>query len=315
MNHIAVIGETVADAFVSPDPIPGPLDLHVRPGGGPANTAVALSRLGVPTRFVGRIPHGPLGALLRTYLSESGVDLRHVADAPESATLALAAVGDDGQAIYSFYTEGTADWQWTTDELAARTPLGASCVHAGSLALALEPGGPLIENLLRAHRPTSTISIDPNVRPGIIPLDKYRRLLPGWIATADLFRLSEDDLTLLCPDRTIDDLCEEWHTAGIQLIIITRGERGAHASLNGHRITTRSRSITPVDTIGAGDAFTAGLLHTLHYHGALGRRLHTLDPDLLEHALAFATEVATLTCLRQGADPPRLTDMSTIRTW
>jgi hypothetical protein len=74
LNHIAVIGETVADAFVSPDPIPGTLDLHVRPGGGPANTAVAPSRLGVPTRFVGRIPHGPMGALLRTYLSESGVD-------------------------------------------------------------------------------------------------------------------------------------------------------------------------------------------------------------------------------------------------
>ena len=314
MNHIAVIGETVADAFVSPDPAPGTLDLHVRPGGGPANTAVALGRLGVPTRFVGRIPHGPLGTLLRTYLTESGVDLRHVVDAPEPATLALAAVGDGGQATYSFYTEGTADWQWTANELAARTPLAASCVHTGSLALALEPGGRLIEDLLRAHRPTSTISIDPNVRPDIIPLDRYRRLLTGWITTANLFRLSEDDLALLCPGRSLDDLCEEWHTAGIQLIIITRGERGAYASLNGNRIITPSRPITPRRHHRSRRRLHSRTPTHPSRPGELGGRLHTLEPDLLEHTLTFATEVATLTCLRKGADPPHLADVTTTCT-
>jgi fructokinase len=305
LTCIAVIGEAVADAFLPIEQAdPGALDLRVRPGGGPANTAVALGRLGAPACFVGRIPHGPIGALLRRHLTRSHVDVSRVVDATEEPTLAIATVNPSGQARYSFYATGTADWQWSPDELDASTPHDAVCLHAGSLALALDPGGPLIERLLADRRGTSTISIDPNIRPGIVPLDRYRDRLPGWAAIADILRLSQDDLDLLYPGRRLADLCEQWHTAGVHLIVVTRGGDGATASLKGELFTVPARPVTPVDTVGAGDAFTAGLLHRLHQGGALGGKLDALDPDLLVRALTFASDVAAETCRKPGADPP-----------
>ncbi|MGS2648843.1 carbohydrate kinase family protein [Streptosporangium sp. G12] len=308
---ISVIGETVADTFMpARQPTPGGLDLRVRPGGGPANTAVALGRLGTPVAFVGRIPRGPLGELLRTHLADSHVDLSRLVTAAEQSTLAITAVDEAGHARYSFYATGTADFQWTAGELAGAVPLEAVCVHAGSLALALEPSGPLIEKTLRERRVNATISIDPNIRPGIVSAERYRELLPGWTSVADVFRLSSDDLALLRPGVSLPQACDEWHAHGVRLVVVTCGADGAYASLDGQRHQVPARPITPVDTIGAGDAFTAGLLHRLHADGVLGGRLPGLDPGLLMRALTFASDVAAETCRKEGADPPRLTDLA-----
>ena len=71
MPTIAVVGEVVADAVLPPDGIvDGAAHLTVHPGGGPANTAVALSRLGTTARFAGRLSGGALGALCRAKLEE-----------------------------------------------------------------------------------------------------------------------------------------------------------------------------------------------------------------------------------------------------
>jgi fructokinase len=166
MNYIAVIGEAVADAFLPPGRPAGlgALRLEVRPGGSPANTAVALGRLGTPTSFLGRLNVGPFGQLLRDHLVASGVNVSGCVEAHEEATLAVTAIDPQGQAAYNFYARGTADWQWTPDEVTARYPHGASCVQTGSLALIMRPGGPLIEDLLEEIRPRTTVSIDPNVR-------------------------------------------------------------------------------------------------------------------------------------------------------
>ena len=76
MPTIAVVGEVVADAVLPPDGIiDGVAHLTVHPGGGPANTAVALSRLGTTARFAGRLSSGALGALCRAKLEQSNVDL------------------------------------------------------------------------------------------------------------------------------------------------------------------------------------------------------------------------------------------------
>jgi fructokinase len=92
-------------------------------------------------------------------------------------------------------------------------------------------------------------------------------------------------------------------------VIVTRGGEGAIASLRGTPITVPAPDIEPVDTVGAGDAFTAGLLHHLWRHGALRPRLPYLTAETLESAIAFATYVAGRTCLVPGADPPWAADL------
>ncbi|WP_218005780.1 carbohydrate kinase family protein [Actinomadura hibisca] len=306
MEHIAVIGEAVADAFLPGGEAGGGdgLRLAVRAGGGPANTAVALARLGTPARFLGRLSDGPFGRLLRHHLVSSGVDVSGCVDAPENATLAVTAIDAAGQAGYDFYAGGTADWQWTRAELAARRPDAAACVHTGSLALVLPPGGPLIEDLLTEVRDSTTISIDPNVRPGMVPAADYRARLGRWTRLADVVRLSEEDLAHLAPGKRAETVCDAWHRDGVRLVVVTRGQAGVTASLDGRRVSVDAPPVEVVDTVGAGDAFMAGLLHAFRHGGFLGGRLEALTEADLERALGFATGVAAETCRVPGADPP-----------
>ncbi|WP_282203784.1 carbohydrate kinase family protein [Kitasatospora fiedleri] len=309
-RQITVVGECVADAFVEREGArPGELALRVLPGGGPANTAVALARLGTPTRFVGRISADPFGTLFRTHLTGSGVDLADTVAAAEASTLAVAALDGDGRAEYSFHAEGTADWQWTDEELAPARQDGSVCLHTGSLALVRDPGGRRIEDLLAAARPHTTVSVDPNVRPLLVAPDTYRRRLDRWCELADLLRLSEDDLHVLLPGTAPEDACDRWHAAGARLVVVTLAERGALASLDGERVRVPAPATQVVDTVGAGDAFTAGLLHSLAAQGHLGGRLDSLTSADLERACAFAARVAARTVAVPGANPPWAGDL------
>ncbi|WP_370412602.1 carbohydrate kinase [Streptomyces fradiae] len=301
---VTVLGECVADAFTAPAPAPGELALRVLPGGGPANTAVALARLGTPARFLGRLSDDVFGRLFRAHLEASGVDLSAAVRAPEPSTLAVAELDGRGQASYSFHAQGTADWQWTADELAATDLASTACLHSGSLALVREPGGTVVEEFLGRAAATATVSVDPNVRPLLVDMEVYRERLPRWCALADILRLSEEDLELLLPDHTIERACDTWHAAGVPLVVITRGERGAVASLNGERVVVPAPPTDVVDTVGAGDSFTAGLLHHLGAKGLLGGRLTDLRVDDVFDACAFASQVAALTCGVAGPNPP-----------
>jgi len=188
MPTIAVVGEVVADAVLPPDGIVnGAAHLTVHPGGGPANTAVALSRLGTTARFAGRLSGGALGALCRAKLEESLVDLSASENAAEPATLAIARLDATGAASYEFYTEGTADWAWTDASLAPLIdgPFPAYpppvAIHTGTLALALQPSGQVIEALLARARAQMTVSIDPNLRTLLVPVASYRLWIDRWV--------------------------------------------------------------------------------------------------------------------------------------
>jgi fructokinase len=301
---IVVLGEAIADAFVAGSAPDGALDLHVRPGGSPANTAVALGRLGTTTRFLGRLSRGVLGDALAAHIGASRVDIAGCVRTAAPASLAIASLDAAGRAAYDFYVEGTADWGWTREEMDARRPSDAICVHAGSLALVLPPGGPLIEETLREARGWATVSIDPNARPLLVPAETYRERLPVWLAIADILRLSDEDLATLMPGAAIDQAFDAWHQAGVQLAIVTLGPRGAVASLRGARVSVPAAPCELVDTVGAGDSFTAGFLHWLERNDQLGGRLERLDLEQVGAAMSYAARVAAHTCGVRGADPP-----------
>lgn len=311
-HPVAVLGECVADAFVTPpaeDTGLAALGLEVLPGGSPANTAVALARLGTPTRFLGRLSGDIFGRLFREHLTTSGVDLSASVTARESSTLAVADLDDGGRADYSFHAGGTADWQWTADELteAARPPM--SCLHTGSLALVRPPGGRHIEELLAAVRERTTVSIDPNVRPLLVDPAQVRARLPHWCAAADIIRLSDDDLELLLPGATLEDAADTFHADGARLVLVTLGGDGVFASLDGQRLRVTTPTVDVVDSVGAGDSFTAGFLHSLRGAGALGGRLDGVGAETVGTALAFGARVAAAVCAVRGANPPWAADL------
>ncbi|WP_327088475.1 PfkB family carbohydrate kinase [Nonomuraea sp. NBC_01738] len=164
-----------------------------------------------------------------------------------------------------------------------------------------EPGADAVAALVASAAPYATISIDPNVRPSLAGRDAYLARLP---AHADLLKLSADDLEFLLPGVATETACDGWHDAGVRLVVVTRGAAGALVSLDGARVSVPGFAVTVADTVGAGDAFTAGLLHHLGELGLLGGRLDALDLATAEAAATFAAKVAALTCEVAGADPP-----------
>ena len=304
-----VLGEALVDVVVGVrEQVGGTLAMCAHAGGGPANVAVGLGRLGVPTQFAARISRDRLGRFLREHLRASGVDLSLCVETAAPATLAMVALDAAGVAEYSFYLEGTADWAWEAAELPTN-PHGVA-VHTGSLAIGVDPGAALIADWIAAQhaRGDVFVSLDPNIRPALVlGRPGYRERLEGLLAAANLVKVSEQDLEALEPGADPLATAAEWARRGPELVVLTHGARGATALRDGMGPRhCDAVPVTPVDTIGAGDAFMAGLLAFLAENGALSvGAARALEPAKLAAALRFAGAVAALTCSRAGADPPR----------
>ena len=287
----------------------GALHLVARPGGSPANVAVALARLGVSVGFAGRLSSSGVGPWLAGYLSSNGVDLGHSVDAREAPTLAFVSVDTAGVPTYVFYGAGTADWQWRRRELPRPDRLGVAAVHTGSLAATTLPGCDALAAWAEDVRARGAIliSYDPNVR---ISNLRDRAGLVGevgsWVKRAHLVKASEDDLRVLDPGSDVMSTAQRWARLGPELVVITRGAQGSIAFRpDGSGVAVPASSKAIVDTVGAGDAFCAGLLAWLSEAGAL----HPLGPSQLtakelRSALVVAGEAASFACTRPGADPP-----------
>jgi fructokinase len=304
---ITVAGEALIDLV---DEGGGRYRAH--PGGSPANVAVGLARLDVPCSLLGRVSTDVLGNQLVSHLAGNGVSLRDLVRAAEPTTLALASLDGAGQAAYTFYVQGTADWQWGPGELPGELPPDVSALHAGSLALALPPGARAVEDLLAAERARGrvTISIDPNIRPLLAAsrADEVSRV-ERQIRLAHIVKASEEDTGWLYPGVRSEVVARQWQQLGPDLVVITLGDRGAYTlAADGTEVRRPARPVRVVDTVGAGDAFCAGLLDALWRRGLLGagggQALGGLAGQETGEILDWAVLVSALTCERPGADPP-----------
>jgi fructokinase len=305
---IAVIGEALIDLAETGDDEP----LSARPGGSPYNVALGLARLGQPVSFAGRLSHDPLGTVLRSHALRSGVDLGCAVAVDEPSTVALVELDDAGAARYRFGVTGTADFGWTPSEL-ARLPSGFTAVHFGSLASWLPPGGPHIAQRVRELRDAGAlISYDPNVRPVLQP-DRAaaRAVVEDAVALAHLVKASEEDLAWLRPGEPVGSVARDWLRLGAAVVVITRGAAGAVAVTDSAVHTRPAVPVAVVDTVGAGDAFTGGLLDALARRDAL--RPDRVAAAPLADVLDDAALVAAITCSRAGSNPPRREDLASFR--
>jgi len=301
---IAVAGEALIDLVFSD----GVLRPH--PGGGPYNTAIALGRLDVPVGFVGRISVDPFGRLLAACLAESGVDDRYLLRGDAPTPLAVVDDTGDGGHSFTFYLVGTAYADLTPSDLPA-LDAAVVAVYAGTLALATDPPAAAIEALMEREAPRRVIVVDPNVRPAVFgEPNEYRARFERWAGFAHVIKLSDADSAWLYPELEPEAVLDGLLERGVRLAVLTRGADGAVAKSTLGRAEVAAPPVDVVDTVGAGDAFAAGLLRRLWETDRLAAEaLGLLDDADLEDALRFATAVATLCVGRSGADPPALADV------
>ena len=171
-----------------------------------------------------------------------------------------------------------------------------------------------IEALLERESQFRLIVVDPNVRPAVFgDRDAYRRRFEHWASFAHVIKLSDADAEWLypgeCPEAVLDALLER----GVRLAVVTLGADGAFAKTRACSVEVDAPGVEVVDTVGAGDAFGAGLLRWLWANDRLdAEAVGNLSGQALTEALGFAAAVGALQCSRAGATPSTLAEVEAL---
>ncbi len=310
---IVVAGDALVD-LTSTRTIRGAVGYEPHPGGSCLNVAMGLGRLGVAASLLARISSDGFGRFLREHLAASGVLPDHLIPTDDLTTLAIADIrGAD--AGYAFHSADCADRGLLPEHLTSlpdggRLPPGAA-LHLGSIALAQEPQASTLDGLLRRESGRRLVSLDPNVRASLIAdHDSYLARLEGWVALSDVVKASVEDLAWLYPGEEEAAVTERWLAAGPALVVITAGAEGARAATAVVQVAVRASPVEVVDTVGAGDAFTAMLLAQLSWAGRLDRAaVGGLGEAELTELVRVAAWAGSDTCTRAGAQPPYLSEL------
>jgi fructokinase len=303
--RVVVAGEALVDL------VPEGELLRPVPAGSPVNVAVGLGRLGVPTAYAGTLSTDGFGEALATRLAEAAVDLTLVTAVEVPTTLAVVHLDADRRASYGFYLAATSATVFDRDALPVLPDGAALHVSFGAVGPTQHPAGDTLVALLRAEAGHRLLSLDPNVRPSAIgDLAATVARYEDAVAVCDVVKVSDEDLGLLHPDEDPLAVASRWADAGPALVVVTRGPDGAVAFAGEHHLEVPGLDVEVVDTVGAGDAFTSGLLARLDADGLLRRpALRSAPPSALQPALEHAVRVAAATCTRAGADPPSAADL------
>lgn len=285
-------------------------------GGSPANTALAFSRLGLKSFFKGRISSDEVGQAIKEYLSQAGVDISQSIEVPDRALIIQAKIQQDGAASYFANLMGCSDFGWQNEELSDNLPSDVEVVHLGSLAAVTEPGASAIENWIASVKQNqqAAISFDPNIRPNLVTdpeglKDRVERL----VKLSDLVKLSHEDLNWLAPGQSHVDFAKYWLSLGVKAVIVTKAEQGASLFVqNDLALNFPAEKVQLVDTIGAGDTFTAALLTQLIENNLISKNGLSSDIsiDTWSNLIKNSLIAATITCSRAGANPPTRSEVN-----
>ena len=214
--------------------------------------------------------------------------------------------GRSGAASYVF----DIDWHLPDVDL----PEAPLAVHTGSIGAFLEPGAATVERILLAAHRKATVSFDPNARPALMG-DPVTARAPSrrWWQPATSSRSATRTWPGWRPARSPSTSSGSGCGSGPSVVVVTRGGEGATALARSGRVDQPTPRVQVVDTVGAGDAFSSGLLDALWTENLLGgdRRaaLREIGVDALQRVLAHAATVAAITVTRAGAEPPTRADL------
>ena len=271
-------------------------------GGGPANTAKALARLGFDTYFIDGISADAYGEQARAELLSDGVKLDYALSSKNPTCLATVTLDENGSASYDFLIEGTATFEFNESWLPDPSHPPA-VLHIGTLATIVEPGATNLFNWAKSVK--APLVFDPNIRSSVVSdRTRYQRIVEKWATISSVIKMSDDDLAWLYPEMDFRSAAENFINEKTQLVVITKGGVGIDGFTEDGEVTVPGVKIDVVDTVGAGDTVGAILVEAIVKYG-----LDNLVGTTLERTLKRAAGAAAITCSRAGANPPTLKEL------
>ena len=269
-------------------------------GGGPANTAKALARLGHEVAFIDGISTDAYGVKARAELVADGVDLSLSNSSDLPTAVAVVTLAGDGQASYEFKLDKTATFDFDKSWLPDPSRYKPQVLHIGTLATLIQPGADVLFDWALACAEFAPVVFDPNIRPQVMSdREKYVAIVQKWVGISSVVKLSDDDFKWLYPGKSPESIAEQWLQGGVALVVMTRGADGLIGYTSDGVVEVAGEKINVVDTVGAGDTVGAIIVQGLITDGLLNMR-----GSVLKDVLHRAAVAAAITCSRAGAQPP-----------
>jgi fructokinase len=270
-------------------------------GGGPANTAKALARLGYDVDFIDGISTDAYGVSAKKELSRDGVGLGLSLTSDKPTCTATVTLDSKGSASYEFLIDGTATFDFNSSWLPDPERLKPSVLHIGTLVTIIEPGASVLFDWAVKVGEFAPIVFDPNIRPSVMAdKAKYVAAVEKWVSISSVVKVSDDDITWLYPTDSLDVVAYRWIEAGVSCVVITRGANGLIGFTSSGMEEVDGVKVDVVDTVGAGDTVGAIVVE-----GIIKHSVHGLQGQVLNALLHKAAIAAGITCSRAGAQPPR----------
>jgi len=299
MSQVWVSGEVLIDL------IPDGLKQKPVVGGGPANTAKALAKLGIDTQFIDGISTDDHGLMAKFELVSTGVKLNYIKYSDKPTCLAIVSLSDSGSASYEFVIKNTATFDFTPDWLPNPQTERPSVLHIGTLATAVEPGASVLFEWAQSVAKIALIVFDPNIRPAVMnDREKYVKQVERWVSISSAIKVSDEDINWLYPSLEIEQVVKNWLAEGPSLIVVTYGDKGLAGYRLDEKVSVDAVKVVVADTVGAGDTVGAILVEAIVKDG-----LSSLSGVRLEMLLKRAAKAAAITVSRSGANPPTLKEI------
>jgi fructokinase len=293
-ENVWVCGEVLIDL------IPDGTERKAVVGGGPANTAKALAKLGIDAQFIDGISTDKYGQMALKQLHKDGVLLDFVKFSDKPTCLAIVSLNKQGGASYEFVIEGTATFDfsclWLPDPVANKPSL----LHIGTLVTAIEPAASVLFEWAKKVAKVSPIVFDPNIRPAVMSdRTEYVKQVERWVSISSAVKVSDDDIYWLYPGVELDQVTNNWLSMGPELVVVTFGYKGLTGYRKNEKVAVDAKKVVVADTVGAGDTVGAILVEAIIEDG-----LDKLTGDRLAVMLNRAAKAAAITVSRTGALPP-----------
>jgi fructokinase len=298
LGKIVALGEVVSDIYRGEKPSEGELPFVARPGGAPANVAVAAARLGSEAAFIGSVGEDLFGNFILSALEVEGVDTSAVrrCDPPTRTSLAFVEITGDGDRSFTFYrSDPAADELLSPEDVSRDTLRGASFVNFGSIPLIKDPARSAIHRAAElAGEIEVPVAFDVNFREHLWEsVEAAQEVVEPLIERSRIVKLSDDEISPLLGTEDAAEAARMLLDRGVSLVFVSLGAEGAFYATEEFEGDVPSYPVQIVDATGAGDAFLAAALVYLSED--------EWDEETIREAARRGTAAGALACTEYGA--------------